>query len=62
MKLSEKLFSLSKFSDIVTKDKKREAWKDIGNLLHAQGLLQGRSAEYLRDTTWTNLKRATIVS
>jgi hypothetical protein len=49
------------FCNVITKDKKRESWEEIVGILKANGITYTKDAAYLRDTTWVNMKRATMV-
>lgn len=45
-----------------TKERRREAWNGVHAELSSQGYPVGKDGNYVRDTTFTNLKKRTLVS
>ena len=46
----------------ITKERRREAWNEIHADLSGQGYPVGKDGNYVRDTTFGNLKKRTLVS
>lgn len=50
-----------KFTNVLTHEVKVEKWKDIAEKVKASGIYS-KDWKYLRDTTWQNWRKRTIVS
>lgn len=50
-----------KFTNVLTHEVKVEKWKDIAEKVKASGIYC-KEWKYLRDTTWQNWRKRTIVS
>lgn len=46
----------------ITKDRRKAKWNEIHGELKALGYPVGNDGDYLRDTTFSNLKKRTLVS
>lgn len=46
----------------ISADSKKREWTDILGRLNARGVVMTKDWTHLRDTTWCNMKRATLVS
>lgn len=62
--IENKELLFNKFDDSkgITKEKRKAKWKEIHEEMAALGYPVGRDGDYLRDTTFSNLKKRTLVS
>lgn len=60
--LDAKCVLFGAFSDKLTKEDKVKKWKEILFKCHSLGLVASdKGYTYVRDTFWSNIKRATLV-
>jgi hypothetical protein len=58
----EKSVLFGQFSDGITKQMKRDKWKEVMHVAESVGMVTGKPWQYLRDTRWCNWKKRTLVS